>query len=65
MTTEPNSHADTPAQPPVSTPLPPSNPNNTPQQRKRRKALMLLAGVAVLALARRPRSAAFKGLTVQ
>ena len=49
MTTEPNSHADTPAQPPVSTPLPPSNPNNTPQQRKRRKALMLLAGVVALA----------------
>ncbi len=49
MTTEPNSQADTPAQPPVSTPLPPSNPNNTPQQRKRKKALMLLAGVVALA----------------
>ena len=49
MTTEPNASPDTPAQPQVSTPLPPSQQAPTPQQRKRKKALLLLAAVIVLA----------------
>ena len=48
MTTEPNAQSDTPAQPQVSTPLPPSPSNPTPQQRKRKKALLMLAAVIAL-----------------
>ncbi len=49
MTTEPNAKSDTPAQPQISTPLPPSPSVPTPQQRKRKKALLIVAAIVVLA----------------